>query len=85
MKILSATIILGIFGLTGVGCADTNPSDVVLKKEIKTIPFTIKTTKIGSTKRIGSQKDTFYLRIKATLVTPIHPAQNMHNLFLAKK
>ncbi len=83
MKALSATVILGIFGLTGTGCADTNPNNVVLKKEIKTIPFTTTKTMIGSIKGIGGKKDTFCLRIKATLVTPIRPVQ--HIKFLAKK
>lgn len=84
MKV-ATTIILGIFGLTAVGCADTNPSDVVLKKEIKTIPFTTTKTMIGSIKGIGRTKDTFCLHIKATLVTPIRQKQNTYDLFLAKK
>lgn len=47
MKVLSTTIILGIFGLTEVGCADT-------------AQFTKTTFK--SSKGIGRQKDTFYLQ-----------------------
>ena len=80
MKVL-ATIILGIFGLTEVGCADRTSQDRIFKQEQKTIQFT--KAALTNAKGIGRKKEVFY--IKANLVTPVRPSKNVFHLLLAKK